>query len=123
MKIKRKNLEDLDDEQYYTIDFHFNYQNDEALIDYYIDGGCGPNLDILQDCSDYDFDGNFADQQYYYYTRDKSKFEQFENEMINMVYMKIEQFINDIDSVTKPYKDYLNKTPYRRTKKLERICQ
>ena len=111
MKIKRKNLEDLDDEQYYTIDFHFNYQNDEALIDYYIDG------------SDYDFDGNFADQQYYYYTRDKSKFEQFENEMINMVYMKIEQFINDIDSVTKPYKDYLNKTPYRRTKKLERICQ
>lgn len=54
-----------------------------------------------------------------FYTKDKSKLMAAEQEMLNIVYDKINDFINEYASRLKPYKDLLNN--YYRNKKLSRV--
>lgn len=56
-----------------------------------------------------------------FYTKDKSKLKAVEQEMLNIVYDKINDFINSYIDKIKPYKDLLNNEKYYRDKKLSRI--
>lgn len=58
-----------------------------------------------------------------FYTKDKSKLKNAEQEMLNIVYDEINKFIEEWSDKLKPYKDLLKSEKYYRGKKLKRILK
>ena len=122
MKInKTKNL-DLQDDEYYVVEFTYNFEEDEADIDYRREGYDSPDLDIIVNESSVS-EEEFEMQEYFFYTRDKNRLKTIEKEMTDYLYKEMEKYVASVEEKTTPIKKYLSKNaPAYREKKLERIC-
>jgi hypothetical protein len=103
------------------------------LITCYIDEDCD-NIDVdinFEECYDksikMDEIVNNSPNKYNisieFYTKDKSKLKDAEQEMLNIVYDNINDFIIEFSDKLKPYKELLKSAKYYRDKKLNRILK
>ena len=92
MKInKTKNL-DLQDDEYYVVEFTYNFEEDEADIDYRREGYDSPDLDIIVNESSVS-EEEFEMQEYFFYTRDKNRLKTIEKEMTDYLYKEMEKYV------------------------------